>query len=189
MPGRLSLPEGPANPGEFDYAALLRDRQISALLSVRDSRDVEVLATAGSHRRGPGWRSCAAGPNTLIGALPEPQGDLAAALLLGDSPGMTTDDWDLYLRTGVIHVLAISGQHLVVLAGFLWLALRLMRVRQRRGAPLSPCCCSSTRWWSALGRRSCGLHGWCLPTAAAYCSSGPPIPPTRSRSPGWVWSW
>jgi competence protein ComEC len=47
---------------------------------------------------------------------------------------MTTGDWDKYLRTGVIHVLAISGQHLVVLGGFLWFALRLFGIRRRRGA-------------------------------------------------------
>jgi competence protein ComEC len=134
MPGRLSLPEGPANPGEFDYAAHLRDRGVSALLSVRDVRDVDVL--------GHGWRwspTCwlamlrGWGQDVLTGSLPAPQGDLAAALLLGDSPGMTTADWDQYQRTGVIHVLAISGQHLVVLAGFLWFALRLLRARRRRG--------------------------------------------------------
>lgn len=137
LPGRLSLPEGPANPGEFDYASFLRDRQISALLQVRDSREVEVIGRGWLASPG-AWLAIVRswGQNTLIGALPAPEGDLAAALLLGDSPGMTTDDWDLYLRTGVIHVLAISGQHLVVLAGFLWLALRLMRVRHRRGAPL-----------------------------------------------------
>jgi competence protein ComEC len=47
---------------------------------------------------------------------------------------MTGDDWEKYARTGVIHVLAISGQHLVVLAGFLWLLLRLGRFSRRRGA-------------------------------------------------------
>ena len=38
---------------------------------------------------------------------------------------MTSKDWDKYFRTGVIHALAVSGQHLVVLAGFLGFLLRL----------------------------------------------------------------
>ncbi|MFO0825085.1 MAG: ComEC/Rec2 family competence protein [Gemmataceae bacterium] len=38
------------------------------------------------------------------------------------------------MRTGVVHVLAISGQHLVVLAGFVWLVLKLFGVRRRYGA-------------------------------------------------------
>jgi competence protein ComEC len=133
--GRLSLPEAPGNPGEFDYAAFLSDRQISALLSVRDGANVIVL-DRGSAWAPTSWPGAVRewGQDLLTNALPAPQGDLAAALLFGESPGMTADDWDLYQRTGVIHVLAISGQHLVVLAGFLWLALRLTGVRRRRGA-------------------------------------------------------
>jgi competence protein ComEC len=133
--GRLSLPEGPANPGEFDYGAFLADRQISALLLIREAGAIAVLdrSRLGALTSWPaivhGW-----GQDVLTSAVPAPQGDLAAALLMGDSPSMTTDDWDVYLRTGVIHVLAISGQHLVVLAAFVWAGLRLARVRRRRGA-------------------------------------------------------
>src|SRR5262249_43147866 len=42
--------------------------------------------------------------------------------------------WDKYMRTGVVHVLAISGQHLVVLAVFLWAVLKLFGLRRRRSA-------------------------------------------------------
>src|SRR5262249_14827856 len=64
------------------------------------------------------------------------QSGVAAALLLGEGSGMTGDDWEQYLRTGVIHVLAISGQHLVVLAGFLWLASRVLLIRRKHAAPI-----------------------------------------------------
>ncbi len=47
---------------------------------------------------------------------------------------MTRDDWEKYIRTGVIHVLAISGQHLVLLAGFFWMLVRVMGIRRRRAA-------------------------------------------------------
>jgi competence protein ComEC len=56
--------------------------------------------------------------------------------LLGEGSGMTRDEWDRYQRTGVIHVLAISGQHLVVLAAFLWYAAWLIGIRRRRAALL-----------------------------------------------------
>jgi competence protein ComEC len=51
--------------------------------------------------------------------------------LLGDGGTMTSADWEKYIRTGVIHVLAISGQHLVALAFFLWLGVRVSGVRRR----------------------------------------------------------
>jgi competence protein ComEC len=54
--------------------------------------------------------------------------------LLGEGSTMTAEDWDKYVNTGVVHLLAISGWHLVVLGMFLWWILRLLRVRQRHGA-------------------------------------------------------
>src|SRR5207247_8284166 len=74
-----------------------------------------------------GW-----GQETLAHDLGSQHG-VASALLLGEGADMSGEDWEQYLRTGVIHVLAISGQHLVVLAGFLWLVCRLLYVRRRAG--------------------------------------------------------
>ena len=62
---------------------------------------------------------------------------VAAALLLGENSAMAGEDWEKYVRTGVIHVLAISGQHLVVLGAFLWFLCRLIGVRRRRVAIIS----------------------------------------------------
>jgi competence protein ComEC len=134
--GRLQAPSGPSNPGEFDYAASLRDRRIRAVLRVqKTSRGVTRLAEGwrwsltGRLAAARGW-----GKRTLQQALPEESLGVAAALLLGDEAALARDDWDKYVRTGVVHVLAVSGQHLVVLAAFLWLAFRLLGVRRRRGA-------------------------------------------------------
>jgi competence protein ComEC len=132
---RLSAPHGPANPGEFDYAAYLLDQRIRAQLVV-------VKTTGGVTRLARGWTWSLSGwlaivrgwaQRTLDRALPEQSG-LATALLLGESSSMTREDWDKYVNTGVIHVLAISGQHLVVLAIFLWGAARLLRIRRRQAA-------------------------------------------------------
>jgi competence protein ComEC len=76
-----------------------------------------------------GW-----GQDALARNLPLETSGMAMALLLGEGAPLTSDDWDKYVRTGIIHVLAISGQHLVVLAAVLWSVLRLAGVRQRRGA-------------------------------------------------------
>jgi competence protein ComEC len=76
-----------------------------------------------------GW-----GQRTLMRALPAEQGGIATALLLGDGSSMTNEDWEQYKRTGVIHALAISGYHLVILAGFLWFVLRFVPIRRRYAA-------------------------------------------------------
>ncbi|MDW8223125.1 MAG: ComEC/Rec2 family competence protein, partial [Gemmatales bacterium] len=50
--------------------------------------------------------------------LPADVSGLAQALLLGDMTPVERQQLWRYQRTGVIHVLAISGQHLVILCGF-----------------------------------------------------------------------
>jgi competence protein ComEC len=132
--GRLDLPSPPANPGEFDYAALLRDQRVRAVMWVKDSGEsVYVLKQGGglSLTRGLA-RLRAYGQEVLTDYLPPEQQGVAIALLLGDGAPMTQDDWEKYIRTGVIHVLAISGQHLVILAAFLGFGLRFLHVPRRR---------------------------------------------------------
>jgi competence protein ComEC len=136
--GQLSALEGPANPGEFDYSSQARDEGIRAQLVVRKTADGVTRLARGWPRSFAGWvaRTRAWGQGVLARELPERTRGLGMALLLGDGSPMTPADWEKYVRTGVIYVLAISGQHLVILAAALWWLLRLLGVRQRHGALL-----------------------------------------------------
>jgi competence protein ComEC len=131
--GRLVAPPGPANPGEFDYAEFLRDQGIGAILSVPDAPDAVNVRREGWPRSLFGWLAVlrSRAMKVLDEYLPEQQRGVAAALLLGDGSRMTGQAWEDYLRTGVIHVLAISGQHLVVLAGFLGIVTKALFLRRR----------------------------------------------------------
>ena len=133
--GRLSRPEGPHNPGERDYKSLLLDRQITAELRVKRSADPVVRLEEGWRASLFGWLAVLRGwgARALQRSLPDEAG-LATALLLGDSTALDREEWDVYVRTGVIHVLAISGQHLVVLGWFAWLVFRVCGVRRRHAA-------------------------------------------------------
>jgi competence protein ComEC len=134
--GQLSLPQPPANPGEFDYPATLRDQGIGSVLVVRKTAAGVTRLGRGWHTSPHGWLVVLRGwgQEVLTRHLPPRTRGVGIALLLGEGAPMTRDDWDKYLRTGVIHVLAISGQHLVVLAAFLWLLLPRLGVRQRHAA-------------------------------------------------------
>ena len=134
--GWLSRPSSPLNPGEWDYAGRMLDRRIRAELRVRKSEEGVVRLAEGWPNSFFGWLAVVRGwgQRTLERTLPASESGVAAALLLGEGSTMTNEDWEKYIRTGVIHVLAISGQHLVVLGAFLWLMIRLMGVRRRRAA-------------------------------------------------------
>src|SRR5204863_9034558 len=64
----------------------------------------------------------------------EKQAGLATALLLGRGAELTRSDWDKFIRTGVIHVLVISGQHVLVLTYIFWRLPPLLRIRRRHAA-------------------------------------------------------
>ena len=131
--GRLSQLFAPANPGEFDVAALLRDQGIHCRLEARKTPAGVARMRRGWTTSWGGWLAVLRdrGQHELARSLPPETAGLAQALLLGEGSPLSSADWQKYVRTGVIHVLAISGQHLVVLALFLWWALRAFAVRQR----------------------------------------------------------
>jgi competence protein ComEC len=134
--GRLVTPQPAANPGELDHAAQLRDRRICARVFVQKSADAVTRLEQNWPLSPGGWLAVihGAGQRTLQQALPQETAGVAGALLLGEGSTMTHADWEKYIRTGVIHALAISGQHLAVLGGCLWLVLRVFGVRRRVGA-------------------------------------------------------
>jgi competence protein ComEC len=134
--GRLQTPQRAASPGEFDYASYLQDQGIRALITVQKTPDGVTRLGQAWPWTVHGWLAVLRGhgQELLEQAIAPEQSGVAVALLLGEGSTMTGEDWEKYIKTGVIHVLAISGQHLVVLAGFLWLVLRLTGVRRRYSA-------------------------------------------------------
>ncbi len=134
--GLLSLPRSPANPGEADYRARLLDSRITAELRSRRSADGVTRLEEGWRASAFGWLAALRGwgTRTLRESLPPREAAIAAALLLGETSAMDRSEWEAYIRTGVVHVLAISGQHLAVLAGFIWIVLKAARVRRRQAA-------------------------------------------------------
>ncbi len=134
--GQLARPSPPGNPGEFDFAAYLHDQGICAVLAARRTPQAMTRLERGWTTSPGGWLAVlrGRGQQILRENLPERTEGIAGALILGEGSTMTRADWDKYIRTGVIHVLAISGQHLVIIAAFLWLLLPRLGVRQRHAA-------------------------------------------------------
>lgn len=133
--GMLVTPAPPANPGEADYAQFLRDRRIRAELYVAQAQAI-VRLQAGRFDNltaGLAWVR-RQGAAILRDQLPPRQAAIAEALLLGRTSVLAREEWDAFVRTGVVHVLAISGQHLGVLAGLLWAIMRIYGTDRRTGA-------------------------------------------------------
>ena len=128
--GRAKLISAPMNPGEWDYRSFLNQQGIYGEIRINDSSAIRMVEE-GSWFNFSSWL-CAIrvrAANLLVSNLPTPEGPLAEALLLGDSPLLHNSEWDKFKNTGVLHVLAISGQHLAILGGTLAWLLRALRFK------------------------------------------------------------
>jgi competence protein ComEC len=120
---RLKPPHGLANPGGFDDERWLFDQGVTATGSVRAGDDQSRLDP------GPGWywldrlreqlRDHIA--RQLAGS---PAMGLVQALSLGDRSSIPADQWEVLTRTGTNHLVAISGLHVGLVAGFAFLVAR-----------------------------------------------------------------
>ena len=118
--GEISLPE----PGEddFDYARYLSTKRISAVVEATGVWPVdENLGWIGRvHRR----------TDVALGYGLRPQeAAVVRGMVLGDRSLIPEDLEEAFQRSGITHVLAISGQHVAVLAVVIYFALRAFALR------------------------------------------------------------
>ncbi|WP_081616581.1 MULTISPECIES: DNA internalization-related competence protein ComEC/Rec2 [unclassified Thioalkalivibrio] len=135
---RLRGVEGPRNPGGFDVAGwFYREgvhgsavaRSVTPLAGVQEETSGRVIM----HRLRAEMR------DRLERAAPDLRHPgLVQALVIGHRQAMTENEWQAFLHTGTNHLMAISGLHVALVAGFaggvagwLWSGLApLRRVRR-----------------------------------------------------------
>ena len=114
---RLKRPHGFANPSGFDYEAWLLERGVRATGYVRADARLLEGEPAGFMQRVHRLRAQlrARMLDTLADA---PHGAILVALGVGDQQGIRAQDWAVFRRTGIGHLVSISGLH-VALVGLL----------------------------------------------------------------------
>ena len=110
---RLKQPRGSVNPHTFDYEAWLLQQGYFATGYVRDGEVHPRLIEPGS-----GLYRLRDDIRNQINASGLASARLLRALLLGDKSGLTDTDRKLLRETGTAHLLAISGLHVGMVAGF-----------------------------------------------------------------------
>lgn len=121
---RLSAPPPPLNPGQLDYRAFQRRRRVLVQLRARSTDCVRRLARSWSLRRA--FYSARQIARRRIAAHLRPaRAAVATALLLGDRSQLSDAQRARFLNAGVMHLLAVSGLHVVALSCGVWLLGRL----------------------------------------------------------------
>ncbi|WPN48467.1 DNA internalization-related competence protein ComEC/Rec2 [Pseudomonas sp. P8_241] len=110
---KLKRPVGLLNPHAFDYEAWLLAQRIGATGTVKDGQ--RLMPASGAWRDAVRQRLQTVDAQGRTGAL--------IALVLGDGAGLTREDWQVLQDSGTVHLLVISGQHIGLLAGLIYLLI------------------------------------------------------------------
>lgn len=130
--GSLRSAPGLRNPGGFDYGAYLARRGICCTMYVGDPDRVAVRG----ERRGVVDAALVAARNHIrrqIDRYVPSTGGRAVlrALLLGDRSRVTEAQRDRFAKTGLMHLLAVSGLHVFLVGMVLYVLLRPLLMRFR----------------------------------------------------------
>lgn len=119
---RLKRPHGNVNPHGFDYEGWLLEQDLRATGYVRaddDNRRLEAfVATPGTVVE----RLREAVRERFRTALPDGRyAGVLVALAVGDQRAIPQEQWSLFARTGIAHLVSISGLHVTMVAAlFAW---------------------------------------------------------------------
>lgn len=110
---KLRRPAGLLNIHGFDSQAWLLARRIGATGTVKDGQLLAPAAQA--------WRDGLR--QRVLGVEAHGRAGGLAALVMGDGSGLTREEWQLLQDTGTVHLMVISGQHISLLAGVIYLGV------------------------------------------------------------------
>ena len=135
LTARLKRPHGVVNPHGFDYEVWLLERRVRATGYVRarpaPARLDEFVVRPGTLVERVRERIRARIEAALAG---RPYAGVLVALAVGEQGAIPPAQWEVFTRTGVNHLMSISGLHVTMLAG---LAYALVAGLWRRSARLT----------------------------------------------------
>ncbi len=154
---RLRTPWGTANPGGFDYRLWLIGRGYVA---------TGYFSSVVTVRRAP------VSSESQLKRLQ--RSGMLRALVNGDRSGISDGEWAVLRETGTVHLMVISGLHVGVFSGLVYLLVGLL------SRPLGP--------WLPCQPRTCGLLGAACAVLALVVHTGADPPVVRAGAMVWAYT-
>lgn len=122
LQAKLHKPRNLANPGGFNYVGWLAARHIQWTGYIRNGTAQLIQQNAGRNAVLT-LRQHMADALAKADSNPETLG-ITQALTLAVTTHIAKDSWDLFRRTGTTHLIVISGSHIALVAGFVYMMFR-----------------------------------------------------------------
>ena len=168
----LKRPHGATNPYGFDFEGLMFQRNIRAIGKLRGTPRLisddplvsfgVVVARVRHYMR-----------DAMRRALGTARyGPVMIALAVGDQDSVESDDWDVFNRTGITHLVSISGSHVTMIGAMAGMLMLWLCKRMRLGSQ-SLCERVPARTVAALAAMLtaflyCLLAGWGVPARRTF---------------------
>lgn len=127
---KIKKPRNFLNPGSSDYVNALATRHISWTGYIQNKNNIR-LADIQSNPNWLVWRENLSRRLTHISPNTRTAGILEA-LTLNITTQITQEDWSLFRRTGTTHLFGISGEHIALVSGLVFMILKWLWSRSYR---------------------------------------------------------
>lgn len=162
---KLKRPHATRNPHGFDYAAWCLANQIGAagsIVSKAPMRKLQAIvwqpAAMVAH-----WRALVGERiQQVLGT--SPASGVLRALVIGDDSQISRADWQLFVDTGINHLISISGLHITMLAGLGYLLTGWVWRQQPRWALYVPSTLAARVGGALVAVVYSALAGFSIPT-------------------------
>ncbi len=133
--GKLSRPYWDGNIGTFNYRKYLERHHIYGVMKIKDAENIKIVARNKE--------------NFIIGkaltlksmikminkrSLPDPQAAMLNGILLGMREDIPKQIFDMFRKSGIVHILAVSGLHVGLILLMFWGFLKLCRIPKKTAA-------------------------------------------------------
>lgn len=136
---RLKRPHGTQNPHGFDFEAWALAENIRATGTIKNKADNQKLKHFVWHPKYMIERVRMIVRARIVKVLADRQYlGIIQALVMGDDSRVSLDEWQLLQRTGIIHLMSISGLHITMLSGLVYGLVSLVWGRVLRLGMLIP---------------------------------------------------
>jgi competence protein ComEC len=130
LEGALTKPRGLKNPGVFDYEEYLSIKGVYALLKVKEDFLLKKLRSGGGIQKA-AYKLRGVIRGSFDRYLGSPYSGFTKALLIGDRNDLDTRLNDEFIKTGTVHILAVSGFNVALMAAIALMIFGLLKIPKK----------------------------------------------------------
>ena len=133
--GKLSPAYWSGNIGTFNYKKYLKRHHIHGVMKIKDAGNIEIVArNEGNFIIGKAFALKNVIKTINKRSLPDPQAAMLNGILLGMREDIPQQIFDMFKKSGIVHILAVSGLHVSLILLMFWGFLKLCRIPKKVAA-------------------------------------------------------